>query len=90
MDFPIRGVPVRRGVVSYYAAATLTEATTLHSWLRLIERTSQEDAAKGALTAFHQPILQIDGDGSLPLIGKPMADGSPRDGLSTGLAISRT
>jgi hypothetical protein len=60
---------VPRGVVSYYAAATLAEATTLRAWLQLIEERSQTDAANGRLTPFHQPILQITGDGSLPLFG---------------------
>lgn len=69
------GGPVRRGVVSYYAAATLPEATTLQSWLDLIHETSREDMAEGRLTAFHQPILQITGDGSMPLIGWPARQG---------------
>jgi hypothetical protein len=64
------GRPVRRGVVSYYAAATLASATTPHSWLRSIEKMSQEDMAQGAITRFHLPILQIMGDGNLPLIGR--------------------
>ena len=63
-----------RGVISYYAAATLPAATTLRSWQQLIARMSQEDVDRGALGRFDQPKLQIRGGGSLSLIGSPRAE----------------
>jgi hypothetical protein len=78
-DFDQGGKMVRRGVVSYYAAATMTRATTLRSWLHLVDEMSQKDLDSGRLTPFYQPILQIGGDGDLPLIGKP-AGNAPREG----------
>jgi hypothetical protein len=71
------GVPVPRGVLSYYAAATLPKAITFGSWLRLIEHASQGDLASGILTPYHQPALQVLGDGRLALIGSPEMSGPP-------------
>lgn len=73
-DFDDGGVPVSRGVVSYYATATAAEATTMSSWLDLVSQRSQQDAGRGELTPLYQPVLQITGDGNLPLIGRPEAD----------------
>lgn len=78
-EFDDGGAAVRRGVVSYYAAATLPEATTLQSWLDLIHETSREDVVKGRLNPFHQPTLQLTGDETMPLIGRPSTQGLSAD-----------
>ncbi len=49
-DFDHSGVIKRRGVISYYATKTMTQATTVNSWLRLIQESSQEDLTKGLIT----------------------------------------
>jgi hypothetical protein len=69
-EFAERGGLVRRGVISYYAGATLANANDLHSWLQLIEQMSQTDVARGIITPFYQPVLQLTGDTSLALLGK--------------------
>lgn len=68
-EFAERGIVVPRGVISYYAAATLTKANDLSSWLSLIEQMSQEDLATAVITKFYQPVLQIVGDSTLALPG---------------------
>lgn len=87
-DFDDGGMPVSRGVISYYAAATLAEATTLRSWQQSIEEMIQADAARGRLTPFYQPTLQVTGDGNLPLIGRPTAAEVLRHGLSAAPTVS--
>lgn len=78
MEFGDGADRVRRGIVSYYAAATLARATGLASWLDLMHEASRADAARGALPPFYRPALQIAGDRTLPLVGRPEGDGLPR------------
>ncbi len=68
-EFAESGIVVRRGVISYYAAATLAKANDLTSWLSLIEQMSQADLATAVITKFYQPVLQIAGDSTLLLPG---------------------
>ncbi|MEZ4727469.1 MAG: hypothetical protein R3E79_10075 [Caldilineaceae bacterium] len=56
-----------RGVLSYYATATLPTAQTMGDWLAQIEKQVQQDGAMGTLPAFYRPNLQLLGDSDQPL-----------------------
>jgi hypothetical protein len=64
-----------RGVISYYAAHTLPQATTLGSWLRLIETRSGADHREGRLPWVYQPSLQVLGPSSTRLPGVAVGTG---------------
>jgi hypothetical protein len=68
-EFTEHGIVVCRGVISYYASATLARANDLSSWLARIEQMGQEDLATSVITKFYQPVLQIAGDVNFPLPG---------------------
>lgn len=63
------GAAVERGVISYYATETLPRATTVASWVALIEAAASADVRRGRITPFHQPALQVVGDAALRLPG---------------------
>ena len=70
-EFDVDGATVRRGVISYYASATLTQAQDkAASWLHLIEQMSATDVVNMTITAFYQPSLQLSGDLGVPLVGR--------------------
>lgn len=68
-EFAEGGSVVRRGVISHYAAATVAGANDLPDWLARIEQMSRADLSSGVITPFYQPVLQVIGDASLPLLG---------------------
>jgi hypothetical protein len=67
--FEHQGGHQERGVISYYATQTLTQATTIASWLQRIEAMSRADLQRGHLTWFYQPSLQILGQAATRLPG---------------------
>lgn len=70
-DFFYRDQAVRHGIISYYAAAGLYVADTMQHWLRVMERTSDEDLQAGRLVEFYHPSLQLIGPPNALLVGKP-------------------
>lgn len=58
-----------RGIVSYYAAATLARAITMRSWLGLIEAMVADDLRRHRLDDNKTPSLQVLGDASSLLPG---------------------
>jgi hypothetical protein len=58
-----------RGVLSYYAAATLPQARSLGDWMKRIEAMAQQDVDAGILPPLYRPHLQIMGDENTPLPG---------------------
>ena len=75
-EFEDDGVHVERGVISYYAARTLPLASTVASWVQLIDAAAGADLARGRIKFFHQPSLRIIGDAALRLPGVAAAPGS--------------
>jgi hypothetical protein len=71
--FDHNGVQLERGVVSYYAAQTLPKATTVESWLGLINESSNSDLRQGRLKPVYRPLLQILGDQTIITPGKPVS-----------------
>jgi len=61
-DLPVGDNAMPRGIVSYYATATLAGATTLGDWLTRIESLVKQDAQAGRLPVFFRPDLQLLGD----------------------------
>ncbi len=61
-----------RGVISYYAARTLPEVATFADWANAIALAVAADARSGRLPRTHRPLLQVLGDGSQPLPGRPV------------------
>ena len=68
-DFDVDGSSVRRGIISYYAASTMGQATSSQSWIDLMEGKSSEDLARHEIDMLHIPVLRIVGDPSVPVIG---------------------
>jgi hypothetical protein len=60
-----------RGVLSYYATATLPKASSLGDWLLRIESMARQDVDAGNLPPFYRPELEIVGDPDTPLPGIP-------------------
>ena len=58
---------VKRGVISYYATKTLTDATTIESWQRLMNEAMIEDGKNGKLSKFNQKQLRVIGNGKTAL-----------------------
>ena len=75
-EFEDDGVQVERGVISYYATRTLPLASTVASWIQLIDAAAGTDLARGRIKLFHQPSLRIIGDAALRLPGMATAPGS--------------
>lgn len=67
-DLPPGNGTQSRGVLSYYATATLPAAQTMGDWLAQIQKQVQQDGAMGLLPAFYRPNLHLLGnsDHSLP------------------------
>jgi hypothetical protein len=78
-SFDQKGVKVERGVISYYAAQTLPRATTMESWLQLINESSDSDLNQGRLKRTYKPLLQIHGDQTIMAPGKPVSVISKRE-----------
>ena len=75
-EFDDDGVRVERGVISYYATRTLPLASTVASWVQLMDSAAGADLARGRIKLFHQPSLRIIGDGALRLPGVAATPGS--------------
>ena len=69
-ELPIGDHAQPRGIVSYYAAAALVDATTLGDWLAHIETLVQQDVQSGRLPIFYRPDLRVFGDSGQPTPGK--------------------
>ena len=69
-DFDLSGIPVRRGVVSYYATSTMVQAADFESWADWIERRSSADLADHKITLLKKPMLQVCGDPSTQVLGE--------------------
>lgn len=70
-EYTIDNKPVMRGVISYYAAQALSQATTVESWLSAINQLVAEDMTKKRLSRSYQPNLQITGEAKAMLPGSP-------------------
>jgi hypothetical protein len=68
-DLPAGQHAVPHGVISYYAAATLAEASTVGDWLACIETTAQQDVQAGKLPPLYRPELYVLGDSNRPVPG---------------------
>lgn len=64
-DLPVGDNALPRGVVSYYATASLAGATTLGDWLTRIQALVQRDVQAGSLPGFYRPDLHVLGDSDL-------------------------
>jgi hypothetical protein len=62
-----------RGVISYYSARALPEASAFEDWLTRITGLIEADAHSGRLPKTHRPLLRVIGDAAHPLIGSPAA-----------------
>jgi hypothetical protein len=79
-SFAHQGRHDERGIISYYAAQSLPQATTLASWLQLIEARASADLGQGRLPWLYQPALQILGSATTKLPGDPVsADSEPHE-----------
>ena len=67
--FEYGGRTVEHGVVSYYASRSFPQATTMASWLALIDAAGTADLRTGRLPSFLQVSLGIVGDPKTPLPG---------------------
>jgi hypothetical protein len=90
-EFEDDGAQVERGVISYYATRTLPLASTVASWVQLIDAAAGADLARGRIKPFHQPSLRIRGDAARRLPGTATAPGrgapvAPRIRLVSGAA----
>lgn len=70
MDVEVDGTPVRRGIISYYATATMRQASDFQSWFELIEQQSGEDLVEQKISLFRKPTLRICGNPSTAVIGE--------------------
>jgi hypothetical protein len=61
-----------RGVISYYAARALEQATTMADWLRLTVALCDADVERGVLPERYRLELTVAGDGDRLLAGKPV------------------
>lgn len=68
--FEYGGRQVEHGVISYYASQSLPQATTVGSWLQLIDGNGAADFRAGRLPAFYRLSLRIIGDPATPLPGR--------------------
>jgi hypothetical protein len=70
-NLPLGAQAQPRGVLSYYATATLPKASSLGDWLLRIESMARQDVDAGNLPPFYRPELEIVGDPDTPLPGIP-------------------
>jgi hypothetical protein len=70
-NFEQNGERVPRGIISYYATATLVRATTFESWLDAMNAAIESDLLQRRLNRLNRPSLQITGDGSAHAPGRP-------------------
>lgn len=73
-NLPVGDHTLPRGVVSYYASATLASARTLSDWQARIETLVQRDVQAGKLPPLYEPELQVLGDGDQPVDAQRHAD----------------
>jgi hypothetical protein len=66
-DFMQNGEAVSRGVISFYAALTISKAANVRDWLRLIDEQAEADVQQKKLSPNRQPKLKIIGNASMPL-----------------------
>jgi hypothetical protein len=59
------------GIISYYATKTMAQATTIESWVSMINAMSGRDFSRGLITDLEKPSLQIIGDSSAKVPGHP-------------------
>jgi hypothetical protein len=70
------------GIISYYATKTMSRATTVVSWLGLINDLIDKDFSRGILTPLEKPSLQILGNPASKLPGAPIGvqlESTPND-----------
>jgi hypothetical protein len=72
---PMHGKKVPRGVMSYYAARALPQATSVQDWLQRMTALMQADARQGVLPRC--PAMTITGRGSASLPGTAAGSSSP-------------
>jgi hypothetical protein len=60
---------IKYGIISYYAMKTVAQATTIASWLSLINDLIDKDFSQGILTPMQKPSLQILGNPAIKLPG---------------------
>jgi hypothetical protein len=58
-----------RGIISYYATNTVAQATTIASWLSMINDMIDQDFSRGIITDLERPSLKILGNPSTKLPG---------------------
>lgn len=63
---------MERGVISHYASRMLAQATTVESWVQLMNDSSESDLKKGFITPLHKPALQFIGDPAVRIPGNPV------------------
>ena len=68
----------RYGVITYYAATTLPEATTAASWLTALHAAADRDVTAGTLGPARRPHLLVEGDATALLPGRPVATAAAR------------
>lgn len=68
-DFDLNGDKVRRGVVSYHAAATLQSSLSMEAWLQAIHQSAARDVASQSLPARLKPTLTLLGNPAAPAPG---------------------
>lgn len=69
-EFDDEGVTRERGVISYYATRALPHATSVASWVGLMDAAANDDLRRGRITTFHLPSLQIVGDAEVRIPGR--------------------
>jgi hypothetical protein len=69
---------VRHGVVSYYAASTISSIETAGQWLTGMKTTADNDIAAGALDPRRRVPVMLEGDESLRILGRPRIPRPPR------------
>jgi hypothetical protein len=72
LPFLINGVKVERGVISYYAARCLAQATTVADWLAKIKAMFHADVER-RLIRPEALSLTVTGSGQQRLAGQPLA-----------------
>ena len=64
---------MERGIISYYATKTLTNADRMDAWLQRIAAVIEMDLFNRQLTEFQAPSLQLLGNAAAPVPGRPMS-----------------
>ncbi len=68
--FDVDGRKVDRGVVSYYAASTLTEAETVSDWAARINAAIRRDRKADKLPASLWVQVRVAGNAAIDLLGE--------------------